>query len=435
MTESSSTTCCLVLLCTSTTGVSPVTVMVSCTPPTRRSALIVITAPLPLTSTPSRLTTEKPVRVNVSEYGPGGSSASRYWPVPSVTAVRTFSIRTGLEASTVTPGSTAPGASRTTPVSDDCARASAGTNTQPSTDNRLIPPRNHRRESPGINILRKKVNESDGNRNRLHSLRARESCTVSTMRRRHRYATAPEVMRNLIAIALAGLATFSTFAQPTDPKRAFTEALGRFSVALSGRFADDGSRITSSLVAMDEALARWDDAMRRSRAAADALIEKSSGAAAARVRVATALTLAERGLTSEAIGLLNEAITQSPRDVDALTVLGLIHTQLAPNATAAGSAFRQAVAGDPGAPLQRYLLAKYLADQGATDDAAAVGLALRTDTRPADGPDRAPFVRIHLIPELPGIEPFFPPDLYAQAFVMLAQADYQTALGMLHAAA
>src|SRR5688500_17094985 len=50
----------------------------------------------------------------------------RYWPPPSVTAVRTFSIRAGLDASTVTPGSTAPEASLTTPVIDACAHASAG---------------------------------------------------------------------------------------------------------------------------------------------------------------------------------------------------------------------------------------------------------------------------------------------------------------------
>jgi hypothetical protein len=37
-------------------------------------------------------------------------------PVPSVTAVRTFSIRTGLEISTDTPGSTAQELSLMTPV-------------------------------------------------------------------------------------------------------------------------------------------------------------------------------------------------------------------------------------------------------------------------------------------------------------------------------
>src|SRR5438067_3910256 len=38
-----------------------------------------------------------------------------YRPSPSVTTERTFSIRAGLAASTVTPGITAPDASRTTP--------------------------------------------------------------------------------------------------------------------------------------------------------------------------------------------------------------------------------------------------------------------------------------------------------------------------------
>src|SRR6476620_2097772 len=50
----------------------------------------------------------------------------RYWPVPSVTDVLVFSINAGLDASMVTPGSTAPEASFTLPASDDCACAAAG---------------------------------------------------------------------------------------------------------------------------------------------------------------------------------------------------------------------------------------------------------------------------------------------------------------------
>ena len=57
---------------------------------------------------------------------PGGSSVMRYCPVPSVVALRTFSMRTGLAASTVTPGSTAPDASRTTPAMVACADAVEG---------------------------------------------------------------------------------------------------------------------------------------------------------------------------------------------------------------------------------------------------------------------------------------------------------------------
>jgi hypothetical protein len=50
----------------------------------------------------------------------------RNWPVLSVTALRTFSISASLAASTVTPGRTAPEASRTTPLMVACALASAG---------------------------------------------------------------------------------------------------------------------------------------------------------------------------------------------------------------------------------------------------------------------------------------------------------------------
>ena len=49
-------------------------------------------------------------------YAPGGRFTIWYWPEPSLTAVRTFSISAGLATSTVTPGRTAPDASLTTPA-------------------------------------------------------------------------------------------------------------------------------------------------------------------------------------------------------------------------------------------------------------------------------------------------------------------------------
>ena len=49
-----------------------------------------------------------------------------YRPSPSVTAARVFSMSTGLLASTVTPGSTAPLVSRTMPLKALCALAAAG---------------------------------------------------------------------------------------------------------------------------------------------------------------------------------------------------------------------------------------------------------------------------------------------------------------------
>ena len=53
------------MLCTSTTGVSPVTVMVSASVPTRNSALT-LAVKAPVNSMPSRLTVLNPVSVNVT---------------------------------------------------------------------------------------------------------------------------------------------------------------------------------------------------------------------------------------------------------------------------------------------------------------------------------------------------------------------------------
>src|SRR5262245_44469646 len=54
----------------------------------------------------------------------------RYSPEPSVTVERVFSISAGLDVSTVTPGSTAPDESLTTPVIDAWANTSVGNRTR-----------------------------------------------------------------------------------------------------------------------------------------------------------------------------------------------------------------------------------------------------------------------------------------------------------------
>src|SRR5437763_2547799 len=118
-------TCALVVLWTSTVGDKPLTVTVSSRAPTFSSLLIVIVK-LAGSSSPSRFTVANPVRVKVTVYTPGLRSVRRYAPVESVMAERVFSMRTGLAASTVTPGSTAPAASFTIPVRELCACAAAG---------------------------------------------------------------------------------------------------------------------------------------------------------------------------------------------------------------------------------------------------------------------------------------------------------------------
>src|SRR5919197_1296071 len=120
------------VLCTSTTGDSPVTVTVSATVPTFISASILMT-PVPDSTTSSRFKVANPASVNVTAYVPGCRLSIRYCPAPSVVAVRSFSISTELEASMVTPGSTAPEGSLTVPARVACANAAAGKIISPQT--------------------------------------------------------------------------------------------------------------------------------------------------------------------------------------------------------------------------------------------------------------------------------------------------------------
>src|SRR5947207_2353493 len=144
---------CCDTACTSTMGDSPVTVTDSATEPTLSAASIVAVNE-PVSSIPSRLYGENPASVKVTAYVPGRRSTIRYWPAPSVVTERTFSINTGLDASTVTPGSTAPVASLTAPAMEAWAKASAGKNTVHARTNatslvdpRILSPSTRRLES------------------------------------------------------------------------------------------------------------------------------------------------------------------------------------------------------------------------------------------------------------------------------------------------
>src|SRR5882762_8626152 len=74
----------------------------------------------------------------------------RYCPAPSVTAVRILSISSGLVASTLTPGSTAPDESFTDPAMTACASAMVGisaahaSNTRVRLPARIFPPHSRR---------------------------------------------------------------------------------------------------------------------------------------------------------------------------------------------------------------------------------------------------------------------------------------------------
>ena len=67
------------------------------------------------------------------------------------------------------------------------------------------------------------------------------------------------LLRTSLCLVAALAIAAPAFGQAADPRAAFTDALGQFSLALGGTYGDEGSRIRSSLDAMDRALEQWDD--------------------------------------------------------------------------------------------------------------------------------------------------------------------------------
>src|SRR6187431_2409885 len=145
-------TCCCTTFCVSMVGDAPDTVMVSSSAPSRISAFTVAVND-DVSSRLSRRTVLKPASVKTTVYGPGTRLTILYWPAPSVTAVRTFSIRAGLAASTETPGMTAPDASFTTPAMALPLCARAGTGTARTIDTATRTPLRHHRAIPVLQSL------------------------------------------------------------------------------------------------------------------------------------------------------------------------------------------------------------------------------------------------------------------------------------------
>ena len=105
------------------------------------------------------------------------------------------------------------------------------------------------------------------------------------------------------ALAIAAPA----FGQASDPRAAFTNALGQFSLALAGTYGDEGSRIRSGLDAMDRALEQWDAVIHTYEAGMAKEIEAVAPPLAARMRMALGAVYLDRGRLQDALRELTEA--------------------------------------------------------------------------------------------------------------------------------
>ena len=228
--------------------------------------------------------------------------------------------------------------------------------------------------------------------------------------------------------------------QTVEPKGAFVGALGRFSLALGGTYGDEGPTIQSSLDAMDGALAAWDAVIRTYEAAMAAEIGAADPPLAARMHMALGAVYLDRFRVDTALKELLAARALDPNRPDVHTLLGVVYSQLGDDREAAGEAFRRAAALDPGNPVRTYVLARHLGAQGKLEESRAALRAFlehRTIRDVVENRTATPslFIRLGLVPESAGVEPYFPPVRYAAGFEHLARGDYARAIAAFREAA
>jgi tetratricopeptide (TPR) repeat protein len=221
-------------------------------------------------------------------------------------------------------------------------------------------------------------------------------------------------------------------AQSPEPKTAFVQAVGQFSLALDGAFGDEGARMRSSLDAMARALSEWDDVLRRSEAAMSADLRTAAPALAFKMHLALGGLYLDRMRTADGLKELSAArqLDQSRADVPVFEAL--VHSQLEGDDTAAVVALRRASTLNPDDGMTSYVLARHLSRMGATDDATrAYESFVASETRRPVGNQPQPttlFIDLRLFPETPDVEPFFPPALYTEGFTELRRGNLARAI-------
>jgi tetratricopeptide (TPR) repeat protein len=242
-----------------------------------------------------------------------------------------------------------------------------------------------------------------------------------------------------LLLLLLGTAALAS-AQVADPKAAFAEALGQFSLALDGAFGDEGPRILASLDALDRGLAQWDATIKRYEAGMAEEAKNADPKLAALAHMALGGVYLDRGRVDDALREFTEASVLDPGRAYAAMLQGLANCPPFPHRPpAAIAAFQKASALDPADVITSYLLGRQLAAAGKKDEAVSVWRRIGESLKPTADERRVaaamPFMRFGVVEERSGVEPLFPPAAYADGFALLARRDYAAAISAFRTAA
>ena len=201
-------------------------------------------------------------------------------------------------------------------------------------------------------------------------------------------------------------------------KLRFVAALQRVTRAQTGAIGDEAAELTAGLAALRSALTEWDGRLDQFDRAT------SRQAPQAELHVARGTVLLDRLRAADALGELETAarLDVDRPDVPALQSLAFDASGKPDDAV---RAVGRAVARDPGNVVLSYRLAQKavaLKDDGEARRAWSRVTELLEGVSAPGAPlaDRAPFERVGLLRQAPGVAPIFPLAIYAGAYAQLA---------------
>jgi tetratricopeptide (TPR) repeat protein len=223
------------------------------------------------------------------------------------------------------------------------------------------------------------------------------------------------------AVAQTFQSPWTGAAQVYERKQQFVAALRDLSIALTGRFGDEGRQLSGTVDGLEAALGRWDESV--------AAFEKALRTVAldADAHAALGSVYLDRYRLADALRSFGAASKLAPRRADVHRFTAMVHG-LAGRRADARQALRRAAALEPDDPATRYELARDAMETEGTPTASAVLAAFRdaaVKRLSGNVAGEAPFVRPGLVRQSAGVSPIFPPAAYVAAFELLLKGSLE----------
>ena len=243
-------------------------------------------------------------------------------------------------------------------------------------------------------------------------------------------AIATEAAFSQTAPSCTGAACAPTLAQPWltareiyQRKQEFVAALRQLSIALTGRFGDEGRSVRSDIDSLEMALRRWDQSI--------VAFEKDLQQHGVDIEAHTALgtVYLDRFRIEDAVRSFEAAARIDPRRADVYRFMAMAHG-LANRSSAAVQALTRAADIQPDDAVTRYEIARYAMESGLSPPPGAIFDSFQTAAgkQLAQSQAEPPFTRPGLLRQVAGVAPIFPPAPYVQTFELLMKGKFEEAI-------